>query len=306
MTTSPRRTFSCQALLATALLASTAAAVQGTTEPASGYAGSEACATCHESRLAADNPHARPGFAKLSNLGCETCHGPAAAHVDDPENDALRPRITTHSAREQSAICQKCHDGGNQAFWVGGRHESRGLTCTTCHSIHSSKSDARLLKDSSAMEVCFNCHKNVRAEVWKSSHHPIREGKISCTDCHNPHGTETPKMIIAASVNDQCYTCHTEKRGPFVWEHPPVRENCMNCHVPHGSNHIKLQRTSVPYLCQQCHLNTRHPATLYDGFRVPTIENPALGNNRLFNRSCVDCHAAIHGSNHPSSPYLAH
>ena len=96
--------------------------------------------------------------------------------------------------------------------------------------------------------------------MWKNSHHPIREGKITCADCHNPHGTQTAKMIRGASVNEQCYTCHTEKRGPFLWEHAPVRESCLNCHTPHGSNHLKLQKTSVPYLCQQCHSNTRHPA----------------------------------------------
>jgi DmsE family decaheme c-type cytochrome len=116
-------------------------------------------------------------------------------------------------------------------------------------------------------------------------------------------------MVKAASVNDQCYSCHAEKRGPFIWEHAPVRENCLTCHTPHGSNHLKLQKTSVPFLCQQCHSNTRHPGTLYDGLRVPTLEderpNP-LASNRLFNRACLDCHPAIHGSNHPSAPYLGH
>ena len=153
------------------------------------------------------------------------------------------------------------------------------------------------------MEQCFTCHKDVRAETWKNSHHPIREGKISCADCHNPHGTQTAKMIRAASVNEQCYTCHTEKRGPFLWEHAPVRESCLNCHTPHGSNQLKLQKTSVPYLCQQCHSNTRHPGTLYDG---STLADQARASNRIFNRACLDCHSAIHGSNHPSSPYLAH
>ena len=82
----------------------------------------------------------------------------------------------------------------------------------------------------------------------------------------------------------------------------------MNCHTPHGSNHLKLQQTSVPYLCQQCHANTRHPGTLYDGLRAAHAGERAASpaSNRLFNRACLDCHAAVHGSNHPSSPYLAH
>jgi DmsE family decaheme c-type cytochrome len=251
-------------------------------------------------------PHGKSAFARLSDQGCETCHGPGAAHAEDPDNPALHPRVDKLSTAEQSAVCQQCHDGAAQFFWKGSRHETRGLSCISCHSVHSPKAEKAQLKAATESEQCFTCHKDTRAETWKNSHHPIREGKIDCADCHNPHGSATPKMIRAASVNDQCYTCHTEKRGPFLWDHPPVRENCMSCHTPHGSNHLKLQKTSVPYLCQQCHSNTRHPGTLYDGLRVPTLEDPARGSNRVFNRACLDCHAAVHGSNHPSSPYLAH
>ena len=144
----------------------------------------------------------------------------------------------------------------------------------------------------------------MRAEIWKSSHHPIREGKISCADCHNPHGTPTPKMIKAASVNEQCYTCHTEKRGPFLWEHAPVRESCLNCHTPHGSNHQKLQKTSRARTSASSATPT--PATPARSTTPPPSADQARASNRIFNRACLDCHAAIHGSNHPSSPYLAH
>jgi DmsE family decaheme c-type cytochrome len=272
------------------------------------YAGSDVCGACHGEAAdhLATTPHGKGAFARLSDLGCETCHGPGAAHAEDPDDPALHPRLDKRSVAEQSAVCQQCHDGSAQFFWQGSKHQTRGLSCISCHSVHSPKAEKAQLKATTETEQCFTCHKDVRAETWKNSHHPIREGKIDCSDCHNPHGSATPKMIRGASVNDQCYTCHTEKRGPFLWEHPPVREGCMNCHTPHGSNHLKLQRTSVPYLCQQCHANTRHPGTLYDGLRVPTLENPAQGSNRVFNRACLDCHAAVHGSNHPSSPYLAH
>jgi DmsE family decaheme c-type cytochrome len=266
------------------------------------YVGSDVCATCHSETAdhLAKTPHGKQAFASLSVHGCETCHGPGSAHVEDPDNPALRPKVTKLTSRQQSAVCQSCHSGHNQFFWKGSKHESRGLSCLSCHSIHSFKSENAQLKAVSTTEACVSCHKDVRAEMWKNSHHPMREGKMSCADCHNPHGSPTPKMIKAASVNDQCYTCHAEKRGPFLWEHAPVRESCL---TPHGSNHIKLQKTSVPYLCQQCHSNTRHPGTLYDG---TTLADAGRASNRLFNRACLDCHAAIHGSNHPSSPYLGH
>ena len=99
----------------------------------------------------------------------------------------------------------------------------------------------------------------------RSSHHPVREGLMGCASCHDPHDGTKPKMVSADWVNEKCLSCHTEKRGPFLWEHAPVRENCMNCHDPHGSNHDKLLVAKQPYLCQRCHLNTRHPGSLYDG-----------------------------------------
>ena len=278
------------------------------TSTAQSYVGSDVCMACHDDvgNHLAKTPHGKGAFARLSSLGCETCHGPGEAHAEDPENPALQPRFDRWSPKQQNQVCQSCHSGSSQFFWHGSAHERRNLSCVSCHSVHSFKSDNAQLKAASNTESCLSCHKDVRAEMWKNSHHPIREGKMSCADCHNPHGTQTAKLIRAASVNDQCYSCHTEKRGPFLWEHPPVRENCMTCHTPHGSNHLKLQKTSVPYICQQCHSNVRHPGTLYDAFRAPTLENPATGSNRLFNRACVDCHAAVHGSNHPSSPFLGH
>lgn len=285
----------------TQLAAQPAAAPQG-------YAGSDVCSACHSevAEHLETTPHGKDVFDRKASQGCESCHGPAAAHAEDPDNPALQPAIYKQTPKQQSAVCQSCHDGREQFFWHGSVHQKRNVSCLSCHSVHSFKSESSQLKARNETESCLTCHKDVRAEMWKSSHHPIREGEMTCADCHNPHGAQTPKMIRAASVNDQCYTCHTEKRGPFLWEHPPVRENCMTCHTPHGSNHLKLQKTSVPYLCQQCHANTRHPGTLYDGLRVPTLENPATGSNRVFNRACVDCHNLVHGSNHPSAPYLGH
>ena len=100
---------------------------------------------------------------------------------------------------------------------------------------------------------------------------PLPEGKMSCVDCHNPHGSATRSLLNADSVNDVCYTCHAEKRGPFLWEHAPVRESCVNCHQPHGSNHDKLLVGARPYLCQQCHnLSVGHSGTFYrEGSRLP-------------------------------------
>ena len=113
-------------------------------------------------------------------------------------------------------------------------------------------------------DICGNCHQPIRAATFKPSHHPIIEGKVKCSDCHNPHGAITPAML-KADVNDQCYSCHADKRGPYVFTHPPVEENCVTCHNPHGSVHAKLLNETAPNLCQDCHDWSRHPGTIYGG-----------------------------------------
>jgi DmsE family decaheme c-type cytochrome len=116
---------------------------------------------------------------------------------------------------------------------------------------------------------------------------------MECTSCHNPHGSPTPKLLLASSTNETCFTCHADKRGPFLWQHAPVVENCANCHDPHGSTHEKMLKLSRPRLCQQCHQGTGHPIAP----RSPTV---AADYPFVFNRQCSNCHVNIHGSNHPS------
>jgi DmsE family decaheme c-type cytochrome len=168
--------------------------------------------------------------------------------------------------------------------------------------VHSFESRTAQLKTAMPSGVCMSCHTAIRAQMMRTSHHPVREGLMECTSCHNPHDGTRPKMIKADWANELCYQCHTEKRGPFLWEHGPVRENCLNCHNPHGSNHDKMLVARLPWLCQRCHLNTRHPGTFYDG-RVGG-GSLALSTNRAVEHACKNCHQNIHGGNAPSGPYF--
>ena len=119
---------------------------------------------------------------------------------------------------------------------------------------------------------------------------------MSCSSCHNPHGTVSQALLKESSPNETCYTCHAEKRGPFLWEHVPVPENCMNCHEPHGTNHEKLLKVAMPRLCQQCHIVQGHSANPYG------TDGPSL--KFMVSRQCANCHATIHGSNHPSGRFF--
>ncbi len=149
----------------------------------------------------------------------------------------------------------------------------------------------------------------MRAKMQRTSHHPVREGKMTCASCHNPHDGSRPKLLKADSINELCYKCHTEKRGPFLYEHGPVREDCATCHEPHGSNQDRLLVAKSPFLCQRCHssghgLTGDNNNTLY-GPPVAAATPPGgttqtTRSSRQMERSCKHCHFALHGSNSPS------
>jgi len=261
---------------------------------------SAGCRGCHEEKLTLldKTPHA--GVAE----GCFACHKGAEDHrKGQMEGQGTPgPSIAKLAAKESNAVCLSCHEADHHPTWEGSAHARRGLACIECHSVHDFKSRKSQLKTASEAATCESCHNSIRAQGMRTSHHPVREGLMTCGSCHNPHDGSRPKMIKADWVNDLCLQCHTEKRGPFLWEHLPVRESCLNCHNPHGSNHDKLLVAKQPYLCQRCHMNTRHPGTFYDG-RVAgsTI---ATATNRATEHACKNCHQYVHGGNAPSGPYL--
>jgi DmsE family decaheme c-type cytochrome len=205
-------------------------------------------------------------------------------------------------AGDANAVCLSCHETDHHPTWKGSAHERRGVKCIECHGVHSFKSEKKQLKTASDAETCYTCHKAIRAQSLRTSHHPVREGLLSCGSCHNPHDGSKPKLIKAEYTNELCLQCHTEKRGPFFWEHAPVRENCTHCHTPHGSNHDKLLVSQQPWLCQRCHLNTRHPGTYYSG--INAAGELLTASNRAVEHACKNCHQSVHGGNAPTAPYL--
>ncbi len=285
--------------------------------------GDAKCTACHDE-------NATPGVLTIGQRRhgvkadgrtptCTTCHGASEKHMASPADthpDIIYSGKGKVGAEAANAVCLNCHEAGKRTFWEGSRHQVEGVECVSCHSVHK-PTDAVQSKFTQP-QVCFNCHKEQRADALKFSHHPVLEGKVVCSDCHNPHGGAGPKNLAKNTVNEVCFQCHAEKRGPYLYEHPPVVDDCMNCHTPHGSNNSPLLKVKMPWLCQDCHAESApHPGNVYGagslpGGRVATLNrtgpiNPITGmpnnaNNppaQLGLRSCVNCHSQVHGSNTP-------
>jgi DmsE family decaheme c-type cytochrome len=275
----------------------------------------QTCLKCHGNEPGVapilQTPHAMRGdpHSPFGQNGCESCHGDSSAHVASRANKPAvifrGPNIS--SVKDRNEICLSCHESGMRMNWQGSAHEINNKACTDCHTMHVAK-DPILVRFSQS-EQCFSCHARQRADSFKYSHHPMREGKVICSDCHNPHGSPAgEKLLKEFTVNETCYNCHAEKRGPLLWEHQPVRDNCLNCHTPHGSNEARLMKERMNFLCSSCHsAESNNSGGAFGGahsipFRGPgsSFFNSALANQR----TCLNCHSQVHGSNSPAGAFF--
>ncbi|MGE3162550.1 MAG: DmsE family decaheme c-type cytochrome [Burkholderiales bacterium] len=261
--------------------------------------GDASCTRCHDETE--EYPVLAIGKTKHGTVAdgrtptCTSCHGESPTHANKPADAVARPKPDRMFGRnsptpvaERDGTCLTCHQGGKRIHWQLSAHAGQEVGCSSCHQVHAAHDKAR--DKLTQTEVCFACHKQQRAEVSRPSRHPILEGKVACSDCHNPHGSAGEKQLVRDNVNDTCYACHMEKRGPFVRTHAPVQENCAICHNPHGTINENLLKVRSPFLCQSCHEPTSHRGIM---------GTPATGgtNANLLARGCVNCHTNIHGTN---------
>lgn len=256
------------------------------------------CHACHQSELRGGITHRAHGLGpdpqgEQATIGCTACHGPSDQHAVNPR---LKPDWTFALGKENKVendqACLNCHKEGAVGHWLFSEHQQAGVGCHGCHRIHTETDPVQ--QRTEQFGVCTSCHQKEAADQMKFSHHPMAEGHVRCSDCHAPHGGAMSDLVTG-SVNDTCYLCHAEKRGPFLFEHEPVQEDCTHCHLPHGSVNDSLLKSRQPMLCQQCHIASRHPGTLYDSGRLTGRDINIIG------QSCTNCHSQVHGGNQPQS-----
>lgn len=275
--------------------------------------GADTCLKCHDegSRVPVmkifKTPHGRSKDPRtpFAQLQCESCHGPGAEHArKKPATEPPGP-IRTFGIQaatppaEQNGACLACHAGKARTHWAGSAHEGAGVPCAGCHVVHASADPVR--ERSTQTAACATCHPRERAASLGAFAHPLRQGRMACSDCHQVHGTAGDALLAAPGTNETCHTCHADKRGPFLWEHAPASEDCTLCHAPHGSPNPAMLTQRPPLLCQQCHSQDGHPSVARTPGGLPGNAPSAF----LLVNGCANCHSQVHGSNHPSGAGLA-
>lgn len=287
------------------VLGAAGAAAQTDVKFPAGYVGAEACAACHEdvAKAYAKNPHHALDANKKrgwEGRSCEGCHGPGAKHAESASaEDIINPKKLP--ARDADKRCLSCHlNQPTQVGRINSGHALSQVPCTACHEIHATGQDrlqTKYLRTVRLNEHCASCHTPVWAEFQKPHRHRVQEGAVACTDCHNPHGSFNARNQKTANANEPgCFKCHSDKRGPFIFQHAPVRnEPCSMCHEAHGSaNPRMLTRAQVGFQCLECHSNIQAGAGSATLGGVP----PAFHDLRSPRyQNCTVCHQKIHGSN---------
>jgi DmsE family decaheme c-type cytochrome len=267
---------------------------------ASKYLGAETCKTCHEEIYNAweKTPHWKTTLDTKggpSRQGCEGCHGPGADHVAGGGDKTKIFMFENAPAKQVNARCLACHAGGDQHMnAINSVHSQNNVSCISCHSPHHAQTQEFLLVKAQP-ELCYTCHLQQKSQFEMPFHHRVNEGLVRCSDCHNVHGTVGAKQVRSSATQDAvCFTCHTDKQGPFVFEHEPVKvEGCSSCHIPHGGANVHMLRVSnVNLLCLQCHTTAALGSKVGGAPAAPSFHS----QQTLF-KSCTLCHSQIHGSN---------
>jgi predicted CXXCH cytochrome family protein len=256
------------------------------------------CSTTNRTILA---PPSIPGAEFVGSEECKTCH----------EEIARDFRTATHARlqRTKTEIVNKSGGKGSEAKGTTVK-QSIDMGCESCHgpgSLHvkSGGGAHTIVNPGKSPEACFQCHLEVRAQFQLPHHHPVLEGKMSCADCHNPHkgiaikggGTNIQQTLKAGGLaflsrNETCFECHTQQRGPFVYEHEALRQGCVVCHSPHGSVNQRLLNERNATLCLKCHFQEqRSPGQIFIG----DVNHSSF----LQQGTCwsAGCHEEPHGSN---------
>ncbi|MGE3174060.1 MAG: cytochrome c3 family protein [Planctomycetota bacterium] len=263
-----------------------AATAAGAPHTAGAAATNRACAACHVPALftmPGSTHHLLGGPDVPLDRGCGSCHAGALDHAERGGRRELVQRLGGAPAAVQAQACMQCHREDEALRGVAhGAHARADVGCADCHGpLHGA--DPVHVRDD-AERSCARCHADVAAEFRQPNHHPVPEGTMHCSSCHDVH-RDRQRIRDLHLTQGVCADCHPRHAGPFVFAHQAGRrDGCVACHVPHGgANRRLLRQPNSQQNCLSCHGD------------FPAFHDQTIG--AVFT-DCLRCHTEVHGSNH--------
>lgn len=215
------------------------------------------------------------GAEFVGSKKCAQCH----EEVTSEFHDATHAKLFAPGGNGKEIGCESCHGAGSLHVKAGGTKDT-------------------IVNPGKSSESCYQCHLDKRGEFNLPHSHPVADGKMSCSDCHDPHKGDaiTEGGTNFASLNDGCVKCHQQQGAAYVFEHEASREGCTVCHNPHGSLNAKMLKVRNANLCLQCHFQQQTaPGVILIGGRDHA--------SFLSRGTCwsAGCHESVHGSHISSS-----
>lgn len=195
--------------------------------------------------------------------------------------------------------CASCHEDKAKKFeaTTHGRifikDKEAEHSCELCHgmgSIHADKLGEKGTITKEDYKACGACHAKEKMNFSLQYHHPVPEGRMNCSSCHDIHGSATKRPSVKQE-NENCLSCHQQFKGPYVFEHSAMEDGCKVCHSPHGSINPKMLTEQDYNLCLKCH----YSALQYQ--KVGHYAHKRALNPGKFGAKCTGCHRGSHGSN---------
>ena len=154
--------------------------------------------------------------------------------------------------------------------------------CSSCHERvqeqHPLAKGSSFQLVESGANLCYQCHDKFGRKL--TVHSPVKDG--DCTDCHNPHGSNTDRFLLPVDHNltELCTQCHDSDLFTNKVVHGPAASGaCTQCHDPHEANLPKLLKKKPQELCTSCHTE------IADGMANSPVIHAAVKES-----SCTSCH----------------
>ncbi|NOY92886.1 MAG: hypothetical protein GXP55_17005 [Deltaproteobacteria bacterium] len=244
------------------------------------------------------------------NIGCESCHGPGSAHIGNAAlrgTSIIQPELILPGRETQ--LCGRCHSrpegigaGGtdipmDDEFHFAPPGIRRGEYATGYTQVPVTAADGLYASGFSKK------HHEQYTDFIRSPMYRNGDELVSCSSCHDPHGSENPEDLVedAHVDNALCLDCHSEDEFTSVLTHVQAQTGfghsgledqmlCINCHMvgtaQSGAKHRALLDNSGSPTVQYYHGDIASHS-----FEVP-LRDLAFSQPVAPTQACATCHTA--------------